>query len=270
MKKLVLKLFFLVFHTIPFFTLAQTNNKIKPKFELSLAVNNIYTPMGLIGDATIGLTTDGFWNGGGAKTDASYSFSIIPRYHLSKNLLLRFEFGITRIKENRTITVSSTNGSSASLLYPLTLDAIEQKTYRYIPSIQWSAFKDKRIDLHIGLSASYLYFSNLMYNSHYEIRNIVPDSLVFEKETTRNVPGGYGLGIGSLAGFDYFLFKNVSIGAEFSNAFIYYNLGGQTTITETTYYPTNVSGIGTSVIPELYKGMRLEKIFSSFNISIYL
>lgn len=258
----------LIILTILFSVLTCSYAQVKKeeKYGCAFVLNNIYTPMGLIGDATIGLSTDGFWNRGGERNDNSYSISIIPKYFLNKDLFVRIEFGITKIDEYKTITVSSTSGAIYSSTYPISNETIEQKSNSYIPGIQWNVFTDTKIGMHIGVSLPYNHYSDLIYNGLFNIRNTATDTLISSNKISITVPGGYSLGIGAVAGFDFYLLKNISVGAEFSNAFIYYNIGGNVTNVYNYLFPSSNSG--EAITPEYYKGMRLEKIFSSFNITI--
>lgn len=236
------------------------------KWGVAVAVNSVDAQIGTpeldawgYGGASYFFTLNGYYND---KINHSLSLSIIPKYFISDDILLRFEFCVTNIKistshfENDVTHTYKSNGT------------LTDKIYRYIPGIQWNVLKKKRVGVYCGITANYIHYSSLNYSSSSETRALPSDTLTGWGNEQGTNPGGFAAGVGVFTGFAVYLNKRISMGAEFSSAYLYYELGGTHNI-ENHYQNLPNPPVSTSSnwFSTSYTGFEFSKILSSFNIS---
>lgn len=198
------------------------------------------------------------------KTEKSFSLSIVPKYSISDDILLRFELGITNIQFKYSQELTN------SFYHSINNSDLNQKIYRFIPGLQWNFFKKKYIEVYCGAIVSYNLYNELEFNDSGENSQMPIDTLLSWFISKTVLPGGFALGIGAFTGFNIKLNKYVSLGAEVSSTLSYYKIGGDYS-TERTYQNlpsppvTEVSGTSS----DTYKGCQFSRILSSFNISLW-
>ncbi|MBK5285915.1 MAG: hypothetical protein JJE25_10990 [Bacteroidia bacterium] len=249
------------FSSIANFAFAQAHDEFKSKCSLSIAYNSVEAQIGKPEETVWKYAYASTYDREGDKKDNSYSFSIIPKYSISDDVTLRFEFSITKINVTNYYFISHNQ-------YGYFKDTIQQKIFRYMPGIQWSFFKKKRIETYCGLSAIYLNYGKT-YWSEYSI-DLNPGGNWYFLNTS--VPGGFAAGAGAFAGFNFYLHKNISFGAELSSSLLYYKIGGKFTASGIHF----ITSSGTTNVLDPYwiahdsfEGTQFSKMLSSFNISIY-
>ena len=247
---------------------AQFNTEPAPKSKwgLSIAMNSIQAQVEIpLLTATGGILVDADGNiiTPGSRVDKSYSFSVISKYQINNDILLRFEFGITNL--NLQANVDAKGG----LGHNISTTEINSRIYRYTPGFQWTFMKTKRIESYCGMTATYVNYKDVNNTGYGETRDFTTDTLQSIHNSKANTPGGFAAGVGALAGFNIYLHRRISIGAEFSSSALYYKLGG-ITASETTgqNFPNPIS-TETSTHTNSYKAFKISKIISSFNISIW-
>ena len=260
-----------IFCHLVFLSNAQTTStkKKEQKFGCYFAINSVYAQVGYLSDD--GLTTN-IWGStylGGDRKDKSISLSIIPAYNLSKDLLIRFELSWTKISLINSYSSASSSFTSSSVRQAGS-DTIKQKIYRYVPGLEYIYLKNKIIHLYCGVILPIIQYEPVRRNQFVEQRNVGTDTLVYWNAQSVSIPGGYSAGVGSLAGFHVFIFKHLSIGAEFSVSLLYNDIGGDVTYHSTGETISNSSFDETVKYPDSYRGIKFSKILSSFNIALFL
>lgn len=240
------------------------------KWGCTISVNDPNPQMAYLGSTGLGIDSEGNMRNGGRKINKSYSLSIIPKYYINNEWVIRFEYGITRINlTSKNTSISS--GVYGSSSYGLFYDTIKQKINRYIPGIQWNFFTNKRIQSYGGINLPFIQYGAITRHNTSENRNITPDTLVAMDRGSANISGGFATGIGVFAGFNVFIKKYFSFGAEFSTALLYYNVGNKSIGTTSSQLSPNTPWLTTTYTnDESYKGTRFTKIISSFNITFWL
>jgi len=203
----------------------------------------------------------------GNRNDRSVSSSFLPKYYVNDDILLRFEFGITNLNLVAHSEIKDVINNARH-----TYDAEStNKIYRYALGFQWIFVRKKRIESYCGMTTSYINYKSLNHHYHTERINLATNTLQASNDVTDITPGGYATGAGAFAGFNIYLFKRISLGAELSSSALYYKLGGKATQIYTEF---NVSGPNPAVTynstyPNSYKGFKISKTTSSFNISVW-
>lgn len=251
------------------FSFAQSDKR-KYKLGCSLAINSIQAqiaiPLMTIAGEVI-IDADGNITTKGKRKDHSISYSIVPKYYIKDDILLRFEFGITNLNLKAYYEYLAPPPVNGFYTYST---EVENKIYRYAPGFQWFFLKEKRIESYCGMTVSYIDYKSLNYYYYSEDINVAANTLRSYNDITESTPGGFATGVGAFAGFNIYLMKNISLGAELSSSAMYYKLGGETTHILTEF---NVSGPDPAVTynlsyPNSYEGFKISKITASFNISV--
>ncbi len=236
-------------------------------FGLSITINSIQGQIAvpiMTGQGALLVDADGnIVVTGGNRTDNSYSYSIVPKYYINKDILLRFEFGLTNLslKANANynlVTVRSINNVE-----------VTNKIFRYTPGVQWFFMKERKIESYFGMTASYINYQSIYYNYSFEHRDVVTDTILDLGTGKQTTPGGFGVGVGAFAGFNIYLRKRISLGAEVASSALYYKLGGETIDEVVGILPAPTIS-ATETYTNSYKGFRISKIISSFNITFWL
>ena len=249
---------------------AQTKRELK--WGLSLAMNSIQAqiaiPLMTNGGEVI-IDADGNIIAKGDRNDHSISYSIVPKYYINDDILLRFEFGITNLNLKAYYEVEAPLPVNGRYTYRT---EVANKIYRYAPGFQWFFLKEKKIESYCGMTASYINYKSLNHHYYSEDINLASNTLRSSNDVTRITPGGFATGVGAFAGFNIYLLKRVSLGAELSSSALYYKLGGEATqtLTEFNVLGPNPAVTYSTTYPNSYKGFKISKITSSFNISLWL
>lgn len=238
------------------------------KWGCAVAINDAHSQIAFVGEQVLGIDADGNMIDVGKKTNNSFAWSITPKYYVNNEWVIRFEYGMTKIdlKNNYSYQVS---GYYTSPTNQTSIDAVEQKINRFVPGIQWNFFTNKRIQTYGGVNLPYVKYSSTTRNLYYEQRNVAMDTLTATELDIKNIPGGFSIGLGVFAGFNVFLHKHVSLGAEFSTAYTYYKVGGESTLVTTIQNIPAPMATGAYTLNESYTGTRFNKIISSFNVSVW-
>lgn len=211
----------------------------------------------------------------GDKQDNSLSLSVIPKYMIADDLLLRFEFGMTNIDLRMHYngggdTLTQNQGHIGSTADIIKEDIIQQKIYRYAAGLQWSFLNKKFIETYCGASLNYFHYSEMHWSDYInDITTLSPNYNY--SQYTATTPGGFATGVGAFAGLNIYLHNRVSIGGEFSYSLLYYKLGGM----QKGVYERHNSVWGSTYVYEHWqiynnasKGIQFSKIMPSLNLTI--
>lgn len=163
----------------------------------------------------------------------SVSIGAIFNYNLNKETTLRLRLAATQISMEEYYDFTDDQGIFNDF------SAVgQQGRFQIAPGIIWK-FKPSRLEFYGGFE--------LPVNLHGEFQltekrmqfasgggNTMSHSIL---NTT--LPKGFTAGIGAVGGFNYFINRNFSLGAEFSSALLYAKLSGETTAILTTVKPEN-------------------------------
>ncbi len=199
----------------PFFTRKPAKGDIGLGFSVSGAIANIF----------VGNTSD--------TLGGNFLFG---RYYLKDDLVVRVGFGVNSGKG--TFTFSDSVSTEANYLGTgqVFLDqktTISSNSFFIRPGIEKHFEGTKKLDPYVG--------ADLTIALKGRTKTVVEEA-ASQTDYTRNStqetvsPGGLGFGISLLGGFNYFIAKNLAIGAECSWGFRSNNLGGES---ESTYNESN-------------------------------
>ncbi|HKR03251.1 MAG TPA: hypothetical protein VJY62_01340 [Bacteroidia bacterium] len=259
-------MFFSIYTNLSF---AQSASPKKYKWGLSVAINDAHSQIAFLGGTALAMDAEGNMVSGGEKTNKSYSLSIIPKYFINDEWLIRFEYGITQINLTNFNTVTS-SGLYASIHYPLLHDTIKQKINRFVAGAQFNFFKNKIIESYGGVNIPYIKYSAITRHTYTDQRNVATDTLMYSYIENKNIPGGYAAGLGVFAGFNVHVFKHVSLGAEFSSALLHYKVGGASIYESSVQIAPGPFQTTRYEYNESYKATRFTKILASFNLTFWL
>lgn len=143
----------------------------------------------------------------GDKKSRSYSLSVIPKYHLNNDLVLRFEIGITKLDIIVDWDYIDAN-------HTIVHQAILQEIYRYSPGIQWNFLNTRRFELFGGINLPYYNYKKWHYENTGQINRYPIDTMLSWNHVEIEHPSGYATGIGAFAGINVFIIKHLSFGVE--------------------------------------------------------
>ncbi len=255
MKKIIYIL--LLFHSSICFS---QKDSIKHKWELGIQISSVEKRTqyeNSLFEYNTSNITKGTWR------DKSLSYGLFSTLSLTENCFLRFNIGIT------TIHIISHSDSRDEIGYgqciPCIVGEEEIKQSRYYFNPAFGLKLDKKLftfygglELPITIHGNYLYSAK---ETDYDINSSVTGKIDY----LTYAPGGFSLGIGGFAGFDFYLVKNFSFGATFSSALLYSKLGGRIVTTYNQTVP--VSGTGTSSYLFKTQGMNYSGGKISFNVT---
>ncbi len=130
-------------------------------------------------------------------------------------------------------------------------------------------YEGKKIESYCGLIGTYVNYKSFHRHWYAEYKDQTAN---YWGDVIEMTPGGFATGMGAFAGFNIYLYKRVAFGAELSSSALYYKLGGVATMEDTQF---NISGPNPAITyyttySNSYKGFKISKIISSFNISFWI
>ena len=234
---------------------------------VSLVMNSIHGQVEIplmTGPGGLAVDADGNILTGGYRRDNSLSFSVIPKYHFSDDVLFRFELGRTNLN------LSSIVDSRYSSTHQISNTEVYSQMLRFVPGFQWFFMRNKKMESYCGTTVGYTNYRTFKIDSYVEYRDVVTDTIKYWVKSNSVTPGGHAVGIGAYVGFGIYLNKFLSFGAEMSSSAQYYQTGGQTAEESSSQvYPSPPSSTIVSHYSNSYTGFKISKIISSFSISIW-
>ena len=154
--------------------------------------------------------------------DSLGQYNLVGRHYLKDNLVLRLGFGAAYLNNNQfnedSVTIASGNRA---------LQTVDSTTSRFDFKVSVGFEKHlgttRRLDPYVGADLSIIRIGAT--NSTKDLSQTDVTGTLTER-TTINQDGGAGFGLGAIAGFNYFLSKNLSLGVEFGYAYTYSKSGG--------------------------------------------
>lgn len=154
--------------------------------------------------------------------DSLNQYNLFGRHYLKDNLALRLGFGAAYLSNNAfnedSVTIASGNRA---------LETVDSTTSRFDFKVSVGIEKHlgttRRLDPYVGADLSIIRLGATKITSDLEQIDVTG---THKESTTIQIDGGAGFGLGAIAGFNYFLSKNLSLGVEFGYAFNYIKTGG--------------------------------------------
>tara|TARA_B100000809_G_scaffold263962_1_gene318517 strand:+ start:1532 stop:2287 length:756 start_codon:yes stop_codon:yes gene_type:complete len=154
--------------------------------------------------------------------DSLGQFNLFGRHYLKDDLALRLGFGVNYLNNNNfnedSVTLASGNRA---------LQAVDSTTSRFDFKVSVGIEKHlgttRRLDPYVGADLSIIRIGATKVNSNLSQIDVTGTN---KERTSLQQDGGAGFGLGAIAGFNYFLSKNLSLGVEFGYAFNYIKTGG--------------------------------------------
>lgn len=154
--------------------------------------------------------------------DSLGQFNLFGRHYLKDDLVLRLGFGTAYLKNNTfnedSITIASGNRA---------LQDVDSTTSRFDFKVSVGIEKHlgttRRLDPYIGADLTIIRLGAAKTTvdiSQTDVTGTAKQRISLQQD------GGAGFGLGGVAGFNYFISKNLSLGVEFGYAFVYTKSGG--------------------------------------------
>ena len=167
--------------------------------------------------------------------DANGNFMVFGRHYLKNDQALRMGLALNYLNNgyNTEDSITIASGNRA-------LQVVDSSSSRFDFTISIGLEKHlgttKRLDPYFGGDLIIGRIGSTSTNANTDITDVTGTA-----KTQRIIQqdGGFNFGLGGVAGFNYFLAKNFSLGAEFGYAYIYTRQGGAWSESEVT---TPVSG----------------------------
>lgn len=162
----------------------------------------------------------------------SYSVGAMAQYNLSLLTTLRLRVAATQLRMREYYDFID----EMEILSDVSVTG-NQTRFAVAPGMVWKTDQNK-IQFYGGFE--------LPVNLHGEFK-LVETRLQYDAGGTNlthsiletTIPKGFSAGVGAVGGFQYFLKRNITIGAEFSSALLYAKLSGETAATLTTVEPAS-------------------------------
>jgi hypothetical protein len=103
----------------------------------------------------------------------------------------------------------------------------QQKKHTIAPAVLWKTKEDK-FQLYAGFEIPVTFHGEYTFTVTNSIYELGTKTIIEKTQTKHTIPKGYTCGIGGIFGFTVFLYKNFSIGGEFSPSLLYSKVGGKT------------------------------------------
>jgi len=177
------------------------------------------------GDAGFGLSITGIINNISISNanDPNGNYMAFGKYYISNDKALRVGLALDYLN-NTSSFADSLNIASGNRA----LSEVDSTRSRFDFTIALGIEKhlgyNKRLDPYIGAEM----IVTRMGGTDITIDSNITDVTGTEKNrTTIHNDGGFGFGVGGMVGFNFFLAKNLSLGAEFGYTFMYVSSGGE-------------------------------------------
>jgi len=154
--------------------------------------------------------------------DSLGQYNLMGRHYLKDDLALRLGFGVAYLNNNNfnEDSVSIASGNRALQTIDSTASRFD---FKIAVGIEKHLGTTRRLDPYVGADLTIIRIGATNINSDLSDTDITGTS---KERTTIQIDGGAGFGLGAIAGFNYFLSKNLSLGVEFGYAFNYMKTGG--------------------------------------------
>lgn len=240
-------------------TVTKKEHLLNPKWQIGVNVNTVEQAIDFVIKERIFLY--------GHRKDNSYCVGINGSYRLKGDLHFRLGLKYTNNRAEETHDSREDLGYGGGGYNLDTVNARQEIIYLQ-PGVIYN-FQYKKLDFYGGFQIVYKNYGTIAGNTtqfFYQSNGTFNEQIKYYLTSK----GGYSIGIGALAGFSFNVWKGIHIGAEFSSAYSYHEVGGKVTIVKDVVNFTSPSGSYYGSYQETYqtfKGVDFSEILSSLNIS---
>ena len=167
--------------------------------------------------------------------DAIGNYFIFARHYLKNDQALRVGLALNYQKQN-FFTSDSVSISSGNRALQEVDSTISRFDFAFSLGLEKHLGTNKRLDPYVGGDLLIGRIGNTSTNANLEITDVTG---TYKEQLIIQQDGGFYVGLGGLAGFNFFLTKNLSLGAEFGYAYTYAKVGGDYSVSDVI---TPVSG----------------------------
>ena len=154
--------------------------------------------------------------------DANGNYLLFARHYLKDDQALRMGLALNYLKQNRSVEDSITNAAGNRALQEIDTSA-SRFDFTILVGLEKHLGTNKRLDPYVGGD---LMIGRLGGTSTTINDNVTDVTGTAKTQQIIQTDGGFSFGLGAVAGFNFFLSKNLSLGAEFGYAYIYHKRGG--------------------------------------------
>jgi hypothetical protein len=203
----------------------------------------------------------------GHRKDNSYCLGAMVSYTLKDNFHIRLSGKYTNNRVKETHDSREENGYAGGGYNLDTLGA-QQSIFYLTPALLWSQ-QYKRLTFYGGFQIVYKYYSSI---SAYSNQWYYASAHAYDETIKYNFTeeGGFAIGPGALVGFGVNVWKLISLGAEFSSSYSYYQTGGKITTRKTLLKPDPSNNFydSYSETQQTFKGYGFSNVVSSICLHI--
>ncbi|MGB0888348.1 MAG: outer membrane beta-barrel protein [Vicingaceae bacterium] len=154
--------------------------------------------------------------------DSMNQYNLFARHYIKDDLALRVGFGTTYMNYN-TLNEDSVTLASGNRALQVVDSTTSRFDFKVSVGIEKHLGTTRRLDPYVGADLSIIRLGATKTNKDLSQTDVTGEH---KEETVINQDGGAGFGLGAIAGFNYFLSKNLSLGVEFGYAYSYIKNGG--------------------------------------------
>jgi hypothetical protein len=208
------------------------------KWSIGVQINTVETIPGFAGYS--GYFSTFFQNVN--QVDKSFSTGILANYFINNNVSARIRIGITKRNMNEA---PDTTGVAGMLNgnYTYGNSSLTETNIHIAPGLQWNTRKDK-VALYGGIEIPYNIIGQIKTDgvgrkyTNYVLTSTINNSGTFT--------GGESYGVGVFTGINFYPCKRITIGTEFSLAYIHTKVGGKQAQNGSVFYNGTYEASGIS------------------------
>jgi hypothetical protein len=206
MRKIVLIFTFLIQSIITLNAQSDTLKPVKGDWGFSLNIT------GIINNITVENNKDSLGQ-----------YNLFARHYIKNDIALRLGFGVNYLNQNTFNEDSVTIVSTGSRALEVKDSSISRFDFKVSLGIEKHLGTTKRLDPYVGGELAIIRIGATNINSAIDLTDVTGTA---KGKTIIKVDGGVGFGLLGIAGFNYFISKNLSLGAEFGYGLLYTKSGG--------------------------------------------
>ncbi len=154
--------------------------------------------------------------------DSMNQYNLFARHYIKDDMAIRVGFGTTYLKNN-TVNEDSVTLASGNRALQVADSSTSRFDFKVSVGIEKHLGTTRRLDPYVGADLSIIRLGATKTNKDLTQTDVTGE---YKEVTVLNQDGGAGFGLGAIAGFNYFISKNLSLGVEFGYAYTYLKRGG--------------------------------------------
>jgi hypothetical protein len=155
--------------------------------------------------------------------DSLGQYNLFARHYLKNDLAIRLGFGVHYLNQNTFNEDSVTIALTGSRAFQEKDSSVSRFDFKVAVGIEKHLGTTKRLDPYVGADLSIIRIGATKTNANIDLIDVTGTA---KEKTIIRQDGGMGFGLLGVAGFNYFISKNLSLGAEFGYGLVYSKAGG--------------------------------------------